>query len=394
MSSLHFVWKGVAVLLRNFLTLVTIFIATTVHADDKSAALIDYLRENAPRSFILDEGSVEFRDFPRGDGGRISAIGNFVLSEPFVEVEPRFTNLIAALQRQGYSLDEIWEALRQTRFWNVAWRTSNISELVVVSPAGSNFSFSAELPYLQTVSGIALSGRPNFDQVPGQNLSSVTGDYYIVGTDSFDARLNQIQIALVDVRARAELERQLEEQRRLEQEAERLRQNQIDALPASVVVPSCETGSAIVTGQVGWDLVPGWPLSYLEYEVEKFDDRREISFCISPNHEAFQYYVGREMWLTWAEKSNPDTVIVKNLPSSIQFPFCRDGWSSPLTLPARVNLRPGFGSDIVDRQFMGEGAIGWVSDRSPLENLSDIRFCLIRTRALLGGNDMELRWEF
>lgn len=178
-----------------------VFSVALANADDREGQLVQYVNQSSPSYFSLDRSSLQFKDFPGTNGGRLSVIGEYTLTTDFVEVVDGFVNLSQALQAKGYTVAEIREAFETLNIFRPFGAVS-IVELRVVHQRGEAFSFSGELPYIETVSGISISGRINSSRPNGRALNSIQGNYYVVGTSSFDQQLNRVAMVIDGMRSR------------------------------------------------------------------------------------------------------------------------------------------------------------------------------------------------
>jgi len=159
-----------------FLTIASIFFSiSSANADNRESQIIQYINQSSPSYFSLDRNSLKFQDFPGTNGGRISVIGNFTLTTDFVETNDGFSNLSQALQAKGYTVAEAREALKALNIFG-SLGTVRLAELQVVHRRGDVFTFSGELPYLETVSGINISGRISSSRPKGRALNSIQGN--------------------------------------------------------------------------------------------------------------------------------------------------------------------------------------------------------------------------
>ena len=184
-----------------FLTIASIFFSiSSANADNRESQIIQYINQSSPSYFSLDRNSLKFQDFPGTNGGRISVIGNFTLTTDFVETNDGFSNLSQALQAKGYTVAEAREALKALNIFG-SLGTVRLAELQVVHRRGDVFTFSGELPYLETVSGINISGRISSSRPKGRALNSIQGNFYVVGRPSFNEQLNRVAMVIDGMRS-------------------------------------------------------------------------------------------------------------------------------------------------------------------------------------------------
>jgi len=169
-------------------------------ADNREAQLIQYINQSSPTYFSLDRSSFKFKDFPGTNGGRLSVAGTFTLTTDFVETNDGFSNLSQALQAKGYTVAEAREAFKALNIFG-SLGTVRLVELQVIHRRGDVFAFSGELPYLETVSGIDISGRISSSRPSGRALNGIQGNFYVVGRPSFNEQLNRVAIVIDGMRS-------------------------------------------------------------------------------------------------------------------------------------------------------------------------------------------------
>uniref|UniRef100_UPI00404833CD hypothetical protein n=1 Tax=Yoonia sp. TaxID=2212373 RepID=UPI00404833CD len=219
-----------------FAVLLFMFSPFSAVADDQEGDLIRFINDNKPTYFELIPSSLVFRDFPSENGGRLSVIGDFRIRGPFVEVVGGFANLSSMVGSRGYSANEVRKALDNLGFLRT-FGASSVSELRVTQADGAIFSFSAELPYLETVSGIRLSGQIEVGRPIGRPLSEIQGNHYFVGSPEFDNTVelvvSRIENARVEDERRREEELRIAEEQRLAREAAEREANRVQTSPCT-----------------------------------------------------------------------------------------------------------------------------------------------------------------
>lgn len=141
----------------------------------------------------LVPAEVDYRIFPKDDGGRISVAGTLILTEPMVEIAPGLPTLRRAAREMGVVNDAfLFQALADLYDRPPPDRThdGHMQEYRVVTPAGTEIPFDAELPYLETVRAKRISGELNYDPGRGTPLSAVPDHSFVAGDTHFRSVVN------------------------------------------------------------------------------------------------------------------------------------------------------------------------------------------------------------
>lgn len=145
--------------------------------------LDQFLKDALPR--WLEPSFVESKAFPGDNGGRLSVAGLLKLKQPMVEPVPGLNSLINEALAQGISNSAfLFRAMQQKHKFSPE-RT--LKEYRVVLGVGSEVSFSAELPYIETVRSKKISGALEFDLGPGVPLASLDENSYVAGSGKMKA---------------------------------------------------------------------------------------------------------------------------------------------------------------------------------------------------------------
>lgn len=168
------------------------------------AQLDAFLAESLPRWLV--PADVDYRIFPKGDGGRISVAGTLILTEPTVEIAPGLPTLRMAARSSGLVNDNfLYQALAdlfdrpQPDYTN----EGHLQEYRVVVPAGTEISFDAELPYIETVREKKISGTLHYNAGAGEPLSSMPKHSYLPGDSRFAEVVKAAIPRAVEIQTRA-----------------------------------------------------------------------------------------------------------------------------------------------------------------------------------------------
>ncbi len=195
-------------LYRLFFAAVLSLTSTVVSSQTKQTQLLEFVRAQLPAGYSLVEDSFKFKDFPREAGGRMSVIGQMRLD----------VNLLAKMRRQDSALGYAdWPFLKKNlalrgytdagdvgramRNFGMGLNSGNrLLEYAVVVPAGLTFPFDGELPYIETVSGIRLSGRLSYETPDGLLPQEVREPHYVTGTPQSYQLVEQVALEIENQR--------------------------------------------------------------------------------------------------------------------------------------------------------------------------------------------------
>ncbi|MCR9089620.1 MAG: peptidoglycan-binding protein [Rhodobacteraceae bacterium] len=144
----------------------------------------------------LVPSQVDYRIFPKDDGGRISVAGELMLVAPTIEMVPGIPSLRQAARAKGLlndgfllqALAELYERPQPDRT-----NANHLQEYRVVLPAGTKILFDAELPYIETVREKKVSGTLNYVAPEGMPIAELPVQSYLPG----DARSREVAAASI-----------------------------------------------------------------------------------------------------------------------------------------------------------------------------------------------------
>ncbi|MEL7106221.1 MAG: hypothetical protein AAGM21_09895 [Pseudomonadota bacterium] len=169
-------------------------------AEDKESQLLDYVRANLPPGYSLVVDDFRYKDFPSDGSGRMSVAGQMVLDVDLLAKMrrrdsalgyPDWPFLKKRLTARGYT--DVAEVQRALKTFGMGQQFNNtLFEYAVIMPKGFTVPFEAELPYIETVSGIRLSGRLQYEKVPGLLPQDVREPHYVTGTSRSYQLIGQV----------------------------------------------------------------------------------------------------------------------------------------------------------------------------------------------------------
>lgn len=171
--------------------------AAPAWADAKEDALRTYLSERIPSYLNIKFDEMNYRDFPVSGGGRLSVEGVVTVAEDLLWPEqdnhgrPTYPAMEAAFAEAGHHPVVLKAALKRQRLDNAFGPA--IREMKVLNTVGLRDTFTAELFYQETVSGISIiRGDVNYPTDIGLPASLQQYRFYVVGEESFNTLLNQL----------------------------------------------------------------------------------------------------------------------------------------------------------------------------------------------------------
>lgn len=202
-------------------------IAAPLAADEYKQDILSHLAERLPQHLRVVESDLRYRDFPGNGSGRLSVAGQLMLTQDLYEVRtdqnqrPILPALQSRITSKGYSLTELRDALQRLRYIRIG--ILSLREVDVVTPIGSKTEFSAELYYMETVSGIRVSrSEVEFPDNLGLVAGAIPSQYYIVDHPSEDVVVQEVAGVIDALRAELAAEAERARQQAVAREQARL----------------------------------------------------------------------------------------------------------------------------------------------------------------------------
>jgi hypothetical protein len=169
---------------------------SVAYSEDKEKLLIQYIEQQTPHYLKVFKASLRYKDFSSENGGRFSVAGELVVMENLItptkttrSSQPE--NLLRAVMDKGYSAQDLIGVAKEVGLYSSGSVLQEHLEHVVATPMGTTLPFEAELPYIDTVSGLKLSGRLSYPKPQGRIQSEIPRSY-VVGSTEFDVLVENV----------------------------------------------------------------------------------------------------------------------------------------------------------------------------------------------------------